>query len=100
MMKKLYLSILACMMAMQGFGQSPVVYFTKNITPESLVNIYEALGVDSEGKRVAVKISTGESSRTNYLRPEFIKNLVQKLGANIVECNTAYGGSRSTTARN
>ena len=86
------------MMAMQGFGQSPVVYFTKDITPESLVSIYEALGVNSEGKRVAVKISTGESSRTNYLRPEFIKNLVQKLGANIVECNTAYGGSRSTTA--
>ena len=60
-------------MAMQGFGQSSVVYFTKDITPESLVSIYEALGVNSEGKRVAVKISTGESSRTNYLRPEFIK---------------------------
>jgi uncharacterized Fe-S center protein len=97
-MKKLYLSILACILTMQGYGQSAMVYFTKDITPESLVNIYEALGVNSEGKRVAVKISTGESSRTNYLRPEFIKNLVQKLGANIVECNTAYGGSRSTTA--
>ena len=48
------------------------------------MSIYEALGVSAEGKRVAVKISTGESSRTNYLRPEFIKNLVQKLGANIV----------------
>ena len=98
MIRKLYLSILACMMAMQGFGQSSVVYFTKDITPEALVNIYEALGVNSEGKRVAVKISTGESSRTNYLRPKFIKNLVQKVNGNIVECNTAYGGSRSTTA--
>ena len=74
-------------------GTGSKVYFTKEITPESLVSIYEALGVSAEGKRVAVKISTGESSRTNYLRPEFIKNLVQKLGANIVECNTAYGGA-------
>ncbi len=86
------------MMAIQGFGQSSVVYFTKDITPESLVSIYEALGVNSEGKRVAVKISTGESSRTNYLRPAFIKGLVQKVNGNIVECNTAYGGSRSTTS--
>ena len=79
-------------------GTGSKVYFTKEITPESLVSIYEALGVSAEGKRVAVKISTGESSRTNYLRPEFIKNLVQKLNANIVECNTAYGGSRGSTA--
>lgn len=79
-------------------GTGSKVYFTKTITLESLVSIYEALGVSAEGKRVAVKISTGESSRSNYLRPEFIKNLVQKLGANIVECNTAYGGSRGSTA--
>ncbi len=79
-------------------GTGSKVYFTKQITPESLVSIYEALGVSAVGKRVAVKISTGESSRTNYLRPEFIKSLVQKLGANIVECNTAYGGSRGSTA--
>ena len=79
-------------------GTGSKVYFTKEITPESLVSIYEALGVSAEGKRVAVKISTGESSRTNYLHPEFIKNLVQKLHANIVECNTAYGGSRGSTA--
>ena len=64
-------------------GTGSKVYFTKTITPESLVSIYEALGVSAEGKRVAVKISTGESSRSNHLRPEFIKNLVQKLGANI-----------------
>ena len=79
-------------------GTGNKVYFTKEITAESLVKVYEALGVSAEGKRVAVKISTGESSRTNYFRPEFIKNLVQKLGANIVECNTAYGGSRGSTA--
>ena len=93
-----FLIILSVMMTVGCFGQSSVVYFTKDITPESLVSIYEALGVNSEGKRVAVKISTGESSRTNYLRPAFIQNLVQKLGANIVECNTAYGGSRGSTA--
>ena len=79
-------------------GTGSKVYFTKEITPESLVSIFESLGVSAEGKRVAVKISTGESNRTNYLRPEFIKNLVQKLNANIVECNTAYGGTRASTA--
>jgi hypothetical protein len=97
-MKKLYLLALSCLLAIGGFAHNPTVYFTKDITPESLVSIYEALGVSAEGKRVAVKISTGESSRSNHLRPEFIKNLVQKLGANIVECNTAYGGSRGSTA--
>ena len=80
-------------------GSGATVYFTKDISPESLVHIYEALGITpAEGQRVAVKISTGESSCTNYLRPEFIRPLVQKVGANIVECNTAYGGNRSTTA--
>ena len=99
-MKKLYLLALGCLLAICGFAQNPTVYFTKNITPESLVKIYEALGVaPKEGQRVAVKISTGESAQSNHLRPEFIKDLVQKVGGNIVECNTAYGGNRSTTAR-
>jgi hypothetical protein len=74
-----------------------VVYFTKEITPEALVRIYEALGVDASG-RVAVKISTGESEKSHHLRPELIKNLVQSVDGTIVECNTAYGGNRSTTA--
>lgn len=69
------------------------VYFTRDITPESLVRIYEALGRELGGK-VAVKISTGESGRSNYLRPELIGALVQKLGGTIVECCTAYGGKR------
>ena len=76
---------------------APNVYFTSDITPEGLVKIYEALGVSATG-RVAVKISTGESSRSNHLRPELIKNLVQTVNGTLVECNTAYGGSRSTTA--
>ncbi|MBQ6770119.1 MAG: DUF362 domain-containing protein [Bacteroidales bacterium] len=74
------------------------VYFTNEITPESLVKIYQALGVEPTG-RVALKISTGESSQSNHLRPEFIVDLVNLTNATIVECNTAYGGNRSTTAR-
>ena len=73
----------------------PVVYMTSDISPEGLVKIYEALGVTpQEGQRVAVKISTGESGGHNYLKPELIKDLVQKVDGTIVECNTAYGGSR------
>ena len=76
-------------------GES-VVYFTKEITPESLIKIYEALGVEAKGN-VAVKISTGESMLSNHLRPELIGPFVQKVGGTLVECNTAYGGSRSQT---
>lgn len=78
-----------------AYGQS-TVYVTREISPESLVRIYDALGVKPEG-RVAVKISTGESEKTGYLRPTFIKPLVDKVHGTIVECNTAYGGSRNTS---
>ena len=98
-MKKIILAVCAALTTITITAQNPKVYFTKDITPESLVKIYEAMGVTpKEGQRVAVKISTGESSQSNHLRPEFIKNLVQKVNGNIVECNTAYGGNRSTTA--
>ena len=72
------------------------VYFTSEITPESLVKIYEALGVELKDK-VAVKISTGEPGGHNYLHPELIGKLVQRLNGTIVECNTAYAGRRNTT---
>lgn len=72
------------------------VYFTKSITPEALLSVYKTLGIKATG-RVALKISTGESERTGYLRPSFIEPLVKETNATIVECNTAYGGSRSTT---
>jgi hypothetical protein len=75
-----------------------VVYMTTDISPEGLVRIYEALGVEAHG-RVAVKISTGESAQSNHLRPEFIKDLVQKVNGTLVECNTAYGGNRGNTAK-
>ena len=98
-MKKTVLAVYAVLTTITITAQNPKVYFTKEITSESLVKIYEALGVTpKEGQRVAVKISTGESEKSNHLRPEFIKNLVQKVNGNIVECNTAYGGNRSTTA--
>ena len=71
----------------------PTVYFTKEISPKSLLRIYEALGRDLPG-RVAVKISTGESAKSNHLRPELIGGLVGKLNGTIVECCTAYGGNR------
>lgn len=72
------------------------VYFTKKITEEALIKIYEKLGVKLYGK-VAVKISTGEPGGHNYLKPELIKGLVQKINGTIVECNTAYVGRRNTT---
>ena len=77
--------------------ESPMVYFTSDISAEGLVRIYEALGWSPTGK-VAVKISTGEPPASNYLRPELIGDLVQLLDGTIVECNTAYGGSRSSSA--
>lgn len=77
--------------------QAPVVYFTSDISADGLVRIYEALGWEPSGK-VAVKISTGEPPASNYLRPELIVDLVQRLNGTIVECNTAYGGSRSSAA--
>ncbi len=76
---------------------TPKVYMTREITPEALVKIYEALGRPAEG-RVAVKISTGEPGGHNFLQPALVKDLVQKVKGTIVECNTAYGGKRSTTA--
>ena len=69
------------------------VYFTETINSESLVRMYEALGRELKG-RVAVKISTGESDKSNNLRPELIEALVKKLNGTIVECGTAYGGNR------
>ncbi|MCQ2134585.1 MAG: DUF362 domain-containing protein [Bacteroidales bacterium] len=72
---------------------SPTVYFTSEISPESLVRIFKALGVEMEGK-VAVKISTGEGGNTHYLKPTLIRNLVEEVDGNIVECCTAYGGTR------
>lgn len=72
------------------------VYYTKEISPQSLVRLYEVLQREATG-RVAVKISTGEPGGHNYLKPELIADLVRNLNGTIVECNTAYGGGRADT---
>ena len=72
------------------------VYFTKEITPESLIKMYETLGQELKGK-VAVKLSTGEAGGHDFLNPNLIKDLVYKVNGTIVECNTAYAGKRNTT---
>ena len=87
----------AVLLSSLGLAAQSKVYFTREITPEALVRIYKALGKEAKG-RVAVKISTGESGGHNYLKPELIGRLVKEVDGTIVECNTAYGGSRSTSA--
>lgn len=74
------------------------VYFTKEITPESVVRLYDTLGVKLNGK-VAVKLHSGEEGNQNYLRPEFVKNIVKHVNGTVVECNTAYDGARNTTEK-
>ena len=74
------------------------VFFTKEITPESLVRIYECLGVELTGK-VGVKVSTGEDGSKGYLKADLIGPLVKKLNGTIIECNTAYPGERTSTEK-
>ena len=74
------------------------VYFTKEITPESVVKMYEKLGVNLPGK-VAVKLHSGEQGNQNYIRPEFVKAIVEKVNGTVVECNTAYDGARNSTQK-
>ncbi len=73
------------------------VYYIKDITPDNLVKIYKALVREAKGNNVAVKISTGESNKTNHLRPELIEPLMKAVNGTIVECNTAYAGNRNST---
>ena len=72
------------------------VYFTKEITPESLIKIYQALKVELPGK-VGIKVSTGEDGAKGYLKADLIAPLVKKLNGTIIECNTAYPGARTNT---
>lgn len=74
------------------------VYFMKEISKENLVKIYDALNVKLPGK-VAVKVHSGEEGNQNYLKPEFMQDIVKHVNGTIVECNTAYGGERNTTEK-
>jgi len=96
-MKKILLTMTLALMSMTSFAQSKV-YFTREISPEALVRIYKALGREAKG-RVAVKISTGEGGNNHYLKPTLIRNLVEEVNGTIVECNTAYGGTRSSSEK-
>lgn len=74
------------------------VYFTKEITPESIVKMYEKLGVELQGK-VAVKLHSGEEGNQNYIKPEMVKKIVDHVNGTVVECNTAYPGARNSTEK-
>lgn len=74
------------------------VYFTKEISSEALIRIYEKLGIELTGN-VAVKLHSGEAGNQNYLRPEFLQSIIERVGGTVVECNTAYAGERNTTAK-
>lgn len=78
-------------------GKAPVVYMTKDISPAGLMQVYKAMGWTPAGK-VGVKLSTGEPPASHYLDPNLIKDLVHEVNGTIVECNTAYGGARASTA--
>ncbi len=74
------------------------VFFTSVISPERVVDMYKVVGKDLPG-RVAVKIHSGEDGNQNYIRPEFMKKMVEYVKGTVVECNTAYGGARNTTEK-
>ena len=86
------------MVASATLWAQPRVYMTREITPEALVRVYEALGVKAHG-HVAIKISTGEMGGHNYLQPTLIRGLVDRVNGTLVECCTAYGGSRQDKSK-
>ena len=95
---KQFLSLAAFVACTLTATAQSTVYFTREISPESLVRIYKAVGVPATG-RVAVKISTGEGGNKHYLKPELIGGLVDEVNGTIVECCTAYGGTRQEPAK-
>ena len=74
------------------------VYFTRMITPEKVLEMYEVLGKKLIGK-IAVKLHSGEEGNQNFLKPDFWRAIIDKLNGTVVECNTAYEGSRNTTEK-
>ena len=74
------------------------VYFIKDITPKNIVKVYDALQIELPGK-VAVKLHSGEEGNQNYMKPEFVKPMIDRVQGTVVECNTAYPGQRDTTEK-
>lgn len=77
---------------------APKVFFTRSITPQSVLEVYRMLGVDLKGK-TAVKVHSGEVGNQNFLKPEFWSPVIKEVDGTVVECNTAYAGQRNTTAK-
>ncbi|MDE5975204.1 MAG: DUF362 domain-containing protein [Muribaculaceae bacterium] len=75
----------------------PTVYYIKDITPQNIIKVYEALGRKAEGKNIGIKISTGESNKSNHLDTALIADFVRLVNGTFIECNTAYAGNRNTT---
>ena len=78
--------------------EKSVVYFTKDISPEGLIKLYKKLGIKLDGK-VAVKLHSGEEGNQNYVKPEFVKPIIEFVNGTVVECNTAYDGARNSTEK-
>lgn len=76
--------------------EEKIVYFTKNITPESLVKIYKKINSPLTGN-IAIKLHSGEDGNQNYVKPEFVKDIIDFVNGTVVECNTAYNGQRNST---
>lgn len=74
------------------------VFFSKEITPEKVVELYKLLNIELSGK-VAVKLHSGEAGNQNFLKPEFWKPVIECVNGTVVECNTAYDGERNTTPK-
>lgn len=101
-MKKFVLGIIAVFAATTLQAQTSDVFVTRDLSAEAIVKVYKALGREAKG-RVALKISTGESEETGYIRPAMLKPIIDEINSKegnkvtIVECNTAYAGTRNTT---
>ena len=82
----------------RGVCMKPKVYFSKTITPEKVKELYVLLGKELKGN-VGIKVHSGESGNQNFLRPDFWKPLIDYVGGSVIECNTAYEGTRNTTEK-
>ena len=96
--KLFFLLSMAVMLTASAQTAPSKVYHIKDITPESLIKVYKALGREAKGNNVAVKISTGESNKSNHLDTALIKDFVHLIDGTFIECNTAYKGNRMDTA--
>lgn len=104
-MKRFYFfALFLALSSLSSFAQKADVYVTRDLSPEAIVRLYQTLGSPASG-RVALKISTGESEKTGYIRPAMMKPLIDEINSvegnkvTIVECNTAYPGNRNTTRK-